>query len=497
MGGGPPAGCIAPGGTKKPVTTVVYLGVRERSVFMTSRQGLRIGLVFAAFLIPMLVGCREKEPLFDTVIVVKSTPVDGAEVFINTEKYGVTPCSIRGLPPGPVLVEVTLEGYKRAYDTYRVPDHGSETFTLSMERLTGEVSIHSEPSQAEVYLNGRTFIGVTPITAYKLPAGTHTFELRKDKYEPYTATLDVQVGYKYSKRYDLTPRASRLEVYSSPSGASIWINNQIQREKTPARIVVRPGTYSVSVYTRGYVMAEEIVTVEPGGDAAVHLRMNEGTAPPGMLLVPGGEFVMGVDDRSPDERPKRTIYVEAFYIDKYEVTNEQFKAVFPTHVFAEGEENYPVAGVSWEEATAYAQRVKKRLPTEEEWEKAARGTDAREYPWGNLWDPNLANVRLPTTRQPKLTPVGEYLGGASPYGCLDMAGNVYEWTSSWYAAYPGNQDIKKEYGQVFRVLRGGSFDTAQFDARCARRHFDLMNAKRKDYGFRCAMDVEDTSPRRP
>ncbi|MBM3290360.1 MAG: formylglycine-generating enzyme family protein, partial [Candidatus Hydrogenedentes bacterium] len=86
--------------------------------------------------------------------------------------------------------------------------------------------------------------------------------------------------------------------------------------------------------------------------------------------------------------------------------------------------------------------------------------------------------------------------GASPFGCMDMAGNVYEWTASWYAAYPGNTSIVKEYGQVFRVLRGGSYKTGSFEARCMTRRYDLDTNKRVDYGFRCAADVAKGPPGR-
>ena len=205
-----------------------------------------------------------------------------------------------------------------------------------------------------------------------------------------------------------------------------------------------------------------------------------------MVTVPEGEFIMGVDGGSPDERPRRKVILPAFYIDKFEVTNLDFAKVFPNHRFEERTGMFPVSNVTWEQATAYAQAVGKRLPTEEEWEKAARGTDGREYPWGNTFDPQLCNANSGPRSAP--TRVGQFRPGASPYGAMDMAGNVYEWTSSWYQPYPGNEVVRDDYGQVFRVLRGGSFSTDRFGVRAARRHYDRVDNRRMDYGFRCAMD---------
>jgi len=195
-----------------------------------------------------------------------------------------------------------------------------------------------------------------------------------------------------------------------------------------------------------------------------------------------------VDGNSPDERPKRRIMLDAFYMDKFEVTNVQYKRIFPDHTFNERLANYPVVGVAWKEAAQYAEAVGKRLPTEMEWEKAARGPDGREYPWGNTFNPSLANVSgdVPEAR---LMEVGQFRDGASPYGCMDMAGNAYEWTNDWYNPYPGNTDVTIDYGNIYRVLRGGSYLSEPFEARSAKRHFDKVDTARKDYGFRCAMDI--------
>lgn len=458
---------------------------------MTARQRLAIATLFAICVLSW-VGCgggaKEQYP---TTIIVESSPESGAAVTINGEPYGETPVTARGLAPGTVLVEVAKEGYKDAYDTVRVPDQGEARYELKMEPLVGYVTIMSEPDQAEVYLDERDYLGVTPLIEVPIPSGRRTLELRKERYQNATVTLDVRTDFKYRKTYTLTPRKARLQVYSMPTGANVWLNNQILAEKTPVQLDLAPGSYTVSVYARGYIMAEDVIELAAAEERVVDLKMKEGAAPPGMVLIPGGEFLFGEDNQAPDERPKQTVALDAYYIDKYEVTNAQYKAVFPSHTFEEEFENYPVTNVSWEQASAYATAVGKRLPTEQEWEKAARGTDGRAYPWGELFDDGLANTGGGIN--PKATEVGEFRGGASPYGCLDMAGNVYEWTSSWYKAYAGNSEIKKDYGQVYRVLRGGSYRTSSYDARCAKRHYARMDTSRNDYGFRCVADVKDTS----
>ena len=206
--------------------------------------------------------------------------------------------------------------------------------------------------------------------------------------------------------------------------------------------------------------------------------------PPEMVLVPAGEFIMGSNTGDADETPQRKVYLPAFYIDRCEVTNAQFKKFDPSFNYPKGKDNYP-ALVTWEQANAYAKWAGKRLPTEAEWEKAARGTDGRLFPWGNFWDLSL-------TVWDTNSPVGTNPAGASPYGTLDMAGNVWEWTADWYKPYPGNKVPSPAYGEKYKVIRGGSeFNDVSF-FRCSHRYYVPPNSRIHGYaiGFRCVKEAE-------
>ena len=219
-----------------------------------------------------------------------------------------------------------------------------------------------------------------------------------------------------------------------------------------------------------------------------------------MVLVPAGPFLMGSDADDPDEAPQHQVDLPAFEIDLFEVTNAQFAAFVEVtgyqtdaekggeagwHGFyAEGKDNHPVVKVSWNDAVAYCQRLGKRLPTEAEWEKAARGTDGRVYPWGNEWDASRLNSYQSGYRG--TTPVGSFAGGVSPYGVFDMAGNVWEWTADWYLPYPGSSYQDPYFGEKNRVTRGGGWFEEPPQVRTSNRNCTTPTAANDDLGFRCA-----------
>ena len=219
-----------------------------------------------------------------------------------------------------------------------------------------------------------------------------------------------------------------------------------------------------------------------------------------MLRIPPGPFRMGWDKRMPDEGPMHLVYTGAYWMDRHEVTNAQYREFImatgrrpPAHWRGGAppprRAQHPVVYMTWYDAREFCRWAGKRLPTEAEWEKAARGPDGRIFPWGNAFDPSKANT--PQTGIGDTMPVGSFEDGKSPYGLYDMAGNVYEWTASWYLAYPANARPSENYGRRFRVVRGGSYVDCEF-YRCGlsaptfNRAFFVPETRNSGFGFRCA-----------
>jgi formylglycine-generating enzyme required for sulfatase activity len=218
----------------------------------------------------------------------------------------------------------------------------------------------------------------------------------------------------------------------------------------------------------------------------------------GLVKIPAGEFLMGSfneDKQAFDsEMPQHTLYLPDYYIAKYLVTVDEYRTFVQESQYATTDkrslerrlsdwQNHPVVYVTWNDAFTFARWKGMTLPSEAEWEKAARGTNGRIYPWGNYWQSGLANTdeywstrglssRLPRAGFGMTTPVGFFSpDGDSPYGCADMAGNVWEWTRSVWQEYPynGNDGRENENASRFRTLRGGSFFNYKVSARCATR----------------------------
>lgn len=244
-----------------------------------------------------------------------------------------------------------------------------------------------------------------------------------------------------------------------------------------------------------------------------------------MVLVPAGAFPMGSDDGAFDERPAHRVHLQAYLIDRHEVTNAQFQHFVQESGYEPqgpwergaglGGAGQPVRFVTWHDAVAYATWAGRRLPTEAQWEKAARGAEGRRYPWGHGWRAAAAHTERGVDAGPDQ--VGSHPAGASPYGCLDMAGNVWEWVADWYdrRAYEARADgsaVREPTGpedgaqpeQRFfdtktaagkerstrKVIRGGGWVAGGAEnARASKRTAGNPRYWLNDTGFRCALPL--------
>ena len=272
---------------------------------------------------------------------------------------------------------------------------------------------------------------------------------------------------------------------------------------------------------------ERVRTLARQGDATTLAE----TLDQSVVQIPAGEFLMGSDTGRSDEKPEHSVYLDAFEIDRFEVTNAQYrrflqaaKRTAPPYWsgadYPIGQTDYPVVGVSWEDAAAYCAWAGQRLPTEAEWEKTCRSTAGRTYPWGDEWDTSRANVEttapqawpadwseawkslqaLPVESEARrLKPVGSYPGGASDYGVVDLAGNASEWVWDWYnwSDYQSlpTQNPRNMGPPWNHCLRGsswfdpyGSTNWVQEMSRCSARN-SSHETRDPRVGFRCARSI--------
>jgi len=244
-----------------------------------------------------------------------------------------------------------------------------------------------------------------------------------------------------------------------------------------------------------------------------------------MIAIPAGDFVMGTDNQRANiqDQPAHHVKLPAYRIDKYLVTNAQYARFvaatghrppldWKDGKIPDGELLHPVTMVSWYDASSYAAWAKKRLPTEAEWEKAARGPKGRRWPWGDSMDATRLNTYYSVGHA---TDVTAYPRGASPYGVLDMAGNVSQWVEDDYLPYPGSTAPQEVFqgkiavaktpedramkvidfvpvGKHYKVLRGGSWKSDPFSTASYHRISQWPNLASDFFGFRCAKDVSQT-----
>lgn len=229
--------------------------------------------------------------------------------------------------------------------------------------------------------------------------------------------------------------------------------------------------------------------------------------PPGMVYIPEGYFQMGTSSgKREDAKPMHFVNTSAFFIDKYEVSNAEYSKFMLATNHAKprywddklfNKPEHPVVGVSWHDAMAYAKWKSRRLPTEAEWEKAARGNDGRLYPWGKKWDKGFffffVNIYGMDDKYSRTAPVDYYQSGVSPFGIFNMSGNVWEWCLDWYDPnyYRDSPEIDPMGPEAskMKVLRGGSWVNTIESVKVVQRGRNFPHAKTSIYGFRTVLPI--------
>lgn len=312
---------------------------------------------------------------------------------------------------------------------------------------------------------------------------------------------------------DLTRTTVRIETVrvsesaaAVPPASSAGGASKEHQPLLPSRARQSPVTEQIPVVTDEAIAKTNAQLRAEQEEEEKKLRERGVTVPDDMAVVPAGEFLMGTEDGLPDARPLHRVYLSGYLIDRYEVTNSQYRqcvdggscaAPKDREAFDDGErKQHPVVNVTWSQARSYCQWAGKRLPTEAEWEKVARGTDGRRYPWGN--SETVIEQHRPKGNEAKLTangtePVGTHTSSASPYGVYGLVGSISEWVKDWYAddfyAVSSARDPQGPLRGSFRVLRGAGWNEKLPELRSSYRGWDDMTYWGPTLGVRCAMDL--------
>lgn|GEM_PF-1264115 len=465
-------------------------------------------------------------PLFGTLKVGSDPP--GARVLLAGEEKGVTPLEIE-VDAGRYVLELHKELYMDWSEEVRIKEGETTSIFRKLLSNLGTLVVRITPKGAKVMVDGKK-MGKTPMTL-KLLSGEHKVEVSKEGYVPRIyESLFIARDQTEILEGKLERKMGTLRVISTPPEAHILIDDR-DYGLTPNLIRLPTGSYKLRLFKEGFCDYDERIDIPWNGVVERRVKLLAGPPPTitgkdgmAMILIPAGEFQMGdhFSEGDRDERPVHTVYLDAFYIDECEVTNKLY-AKFLNDIGKdkdeeghklldidnpyclikyeegryrpkEGYEEHPVVTVSWWGAKAYAEWAGKRLPTEAEWEKAARGgLIGKRFPWGDEISHDMANYGGMGGKDKwnGTSPVGSF--PPNSYGLYDMAGNVWEWCLDWYdPRYYSKTPRKNPKGPgsgSYRVLRGGSWYNISNELRVSERLRHDPQSMFHNVGFRCVQDI--------
>lgn len=450
-----------------------------------------------------------------------STKPEDALITLDGSFVGITPLFLKSIPPGVHHIKAAKFLWLTQECIVFIVRGREKTVIMDIEPNHGTLAITSDPDGVEIYIS-EAFKGSTPKNIRVTP-GTYHIVLKAEKhYQDFEQTITVQKGNQYSINHFFKEKVVNLSVTSEPTNAEVKLDGTPSGQTPLTLEKVKVGTHQI-VLRKGHLGCLKNIEVNSKIEGKIHATLVP-IHPPSesYVFVPAGTFPMG--GKINTDAPLHNIILSDYWIGKYEVTVHDYKECVLEGGCSEpgegttcnwgksGRQRHPINCVSWEDAMNYAAWISQKtglcyqLPTEAQWEKSARGTKARTYPWGHEWDGKRANYCDRNCKwlwkdsavddgYAETAPVGHYEDGKSFFGLYDMAGNIREWCRDCYDPdyyFKKNlTDPSNTQENDKRVIRGGGWKSFKDQLHTDLRSKLLSNKKLGDVGFRLVFEGKE------
>ena len=442
------------------------------------------------------------KPAFGWLNIAATGTLKDATIYVDDTLVGTTPISRYKLSSGTHHVRIVKSMYLTYEDNFTINDSEQLSYTATLTPDFATVTITAD-SGCDIYVND-VLKGKSPWSGM-LSTGTYIFEARKQGHRTTSLTKNIsaepaQQSYKLDSP---TPIIGTINVSSTPIAADLYVDGKLV-DQTPAMVDLLIGKHKITIRKEGYADHEQTITVEEGKITDVTATLSEQKVAKAtgsaytetvnglnlkMILVEGGKFSMGSKIGDSDEKPVHNVTLDSYYIGETEITQAQWRAIMGSNPSGYTGDNRPVEMVSWEDAQKFCKKLseltgkKYVLPTEAQWEYAARGGNKSKgytYSGSNNIDevakhaPSSSGHSNVKSKKP------------NELGIYDMSGNVWEWCSDWYGSYSSSAQTNPQgpTSGIYRVLRGGSWNDYSSGCRVVSRDYYRPSFRGYNYGFR-------------